>query len=82
MKCPTCGRSCGRCPTCGSLCLDNEIDECEVHGCHEVATWTGWYRQRDGFGIRTGLIQRRNVCNEHKHMLINQHENNKQLESQ
>ena len=47
----------------------NSLTFCEVDGCHNVAEWRGWHKVKDFTGNPTGLIQRRLVCDEHKHLL-------------
>lgn len=43
---------------------------CEVDGCKNDADFEGWYRVFDFAGQKTGLIQRRQVCEQHRHFLI------------
>ena len=59
-----------KCPKCGYV-----ENECEVSGCHEPSEWEGWWRAIGPFGLPTGLIQRRRVCEAHKILLIG-HESN------
>lgn len=54
-------------------CLEsfsNLFPKCEVSGCHELAKYEGWHRPKDPFGYETGIIQRRQVCESHKSLLI------------
>ena len=46
-----------KCPKCGH----REI-KCEHIDCDNEAVYEAWFRVRDGFGIPTGLIQKRVVC--------------------
>lgn len=55
------------CPNCGYSEIE---DRCEVHGCKEPAHWEGWWRVTDHLGVATGLLQRRNVCDLHRLLLI------------
>ncbi len=51
------------CPTCGQT-----IEyKCEAEGCN-TAEWEGWWRVADGFGIKTGIMQRRKVCQHHRYL--------------
>ena len=44
---------------------------CEVGSCDQSAEWEGWVRRLDPFTREpSGLIQRRNVCDEHRSILI------------
>lgn len=38
--------------------------------CSKSAEYEGWYRVVDGMGVKTGLIQRMNVCKNHRSFLI------------
>ena len=49
-----------KCPKCGY----QEI-LCDDPGCEREAVYEAWFRVRDGFGIPTGLIQRRLCCKVH-----------------
>ena len=42
---------------------------CEVPGCLREAEYEGWYSVRDFAGMKTGLIQRRQVCAQHVSIL-------------
>lgn len=53
------------CPKCGYVRI-----RCEAMDCDADALYNGWYRVVDGFGFKTGLIQRLNVCEVHKGCLI------------
>lgn len=57
------------CPCCGQPKPDHE-PKCEVQGCQNIGIWEGWYRCKDPLiGTPTGLLQRRQVCDEHKYLL-------------
>jgi hypothetical protein len=49
--------------------LENWI-KCEVSGCENFADYEGWVKTRDNLGFPTNYIQKRNVCEEHKMLLI------------
>jgi hypothetical protein len=57
------------CPTCGQA-TEHIIYMCEVECCSSPADYEGWWRVIDGFGIKTGLMQRRKVCQHHRYLLI------------
>lgn len=42
---------------------------CEVDGCTDRAKYEGWHRNRDGFGILTGMMRKVKVCEEHINVL-------------
>ena len=50
------------CERCGYSPVENT---CEVTDCTSPAKYEGWIRVKDGFGIPTGLMQKRRVCEEH-----------------
>lgn len=56
------------CPKCGYS--PTPEDACDAGDCTNPAKYEGWVRVRDGFGIPTGLIQRRRLCSEHSYAFI------------
>ena len=59
----------------GALGDENGPYRCEVTGCDGLAEWSGWNRRLDPvIGTPSGLIQRRCVYEEHKHLLLQRKE--------
>ncbi len=53
----------------------DDVERCEVGGCPKLAAYEAWYRVHDPFGLPTGLLQKVQICEEHKthpHLVANQ----------
>ena len=57
-----------KCGCCGEEIYSHGM--CSVHDCKNGAQFEGYYEVCDFAGIKTGLIQLRRVCEDHKTILI------------
>lgn len=52
-----------KCSCCGEEVYSHGI--CSVKGCQNPAKYEGYYEVWDFAGVKTGLMQLRNVCEDH-----------------
>ena len=50
--------------------LEEDSFPCEVSGCRNHAAYEGWWQVTDFSGNKTGMVQKRKVCEKHKTLLI------------